>query len=205
MDECNPPFEKAYKDLLCDPHAPLLDTVSAQDYDLPLIDASPLLHKTGQERESCVKEIGRASSEWGFFQVVNHGISGQLLNTIRREQEKLFRLPFDKKEKLHIFKDSYRWGTPNPKTLEKFSWSEAFHIPLSGISESEEIKSLRYAIEEFTTKVADLSQKLAEALVENMGITTRLFAENCTMNSCYLRRTWSIEHSTVTITAVKHA
>ncbi|CAI0407101.1 unnamed protein product [Linum tenue] len=41
--------------------------------------------------------MARASEEWGFFQVVNHGVSPEILDRMRREQVKAFKQPFDRK------------------------------------------------------------------------------------------------------------
>ncbi|CAN1326903.1 Gibberellin 2-beta-dioxygenase 8 [Linum perenne] len=43
-------------------------------------------------------EMVRASEEWGFFQVVNHGISREILDQMRHEQVKVFKQPFVKKK-----------------------------------------------------------------------------------------------------------
>ncbi|KAF3779974.1 Gibberellin 20 oxidase 1 [Nymphaea thermarum] len=112
--------------------------VIIEEHELPLIDLHKL--KAGrQEREKCVRNMAKASSEWGFFQVVNHGISTDLLKRMSSEQAKVFRQPFEKKakEKLLDFSlETYRWGAPSATNLQQLSWSEAFHIPLPKSSDS---------------------------------------------------------------------
>nr|UXG53463.1 GA2ox4 [Liriodendron chinense] len=135
----NPPFQNAYKILLetSQPNEEEMHDHSKRSAvvdgsDLPLIDLSPLSLSDG-EKEACKRQIVEASTEWGFFQVKNHGISREILEKIRREQMKLFLQPFEKKAKekvLDFSADCYRWGTPTAMSLKQFSWSEAFHIPL---------------------------------------------------------------------------
>lgn len=79
--------------------------------------------------------IREAASEWGFFQVVNHGISSELLRRMRKEQVKLFGAPFEKKANSGILGNSYRWGSIGGTRPTNFSWHEAFHIPLNEISD----------------------------------------------------------------------
>jgi hypothetical protein len=123
--------------------------VVMEECQLPLIDLNGLRLKCQDERErlACSTAICRASSEWGFFQVVNHGISPRLLQNMRREQVKLFQTPFENKATCGLLNNSYRWGTPTATCPNQFSWSEAFHIPLTKISEEAcygEFISLRY-------------------------------------------------------------
>jgi gibberellin 2-oxidase len=93
--------------------------------------------------------MAMAASEWGFFQVTGHGVGRALLEEMRREQARLFRLPFDAKAKAGLLNGSYRWGNPTATSLRQLSWSEAFHVPLASISGEDcdygKLCSLRYA------------------------------------------------------------
>lgn len=127
------------------------DNVPEEVQELPLIDLAALTSSDKAERAKCALQIVQASSEWGFFQVVNHGISPELFSNMRREQIELFNAPFSRKSTCGLLNNSYRWGTPTATSLDHFSWSEAFHIPLTKISNQAcygEFSSLRYV---FTT------------------------------------------------------
>lgn len=109
--------------------------------DLPMIDVGCLMtsdqgggSSSEAERAACVAAISRAAQEWGFFQVRNHGVAQELLEEMRREQARLFRLPFESKATAGLLNDSYRWGTPTATSPQQLSWSEAFHVPLAGVS-----------------------------------------------------------------------
>lgn len=153
--ESEPPFLEIYKTLFTDfltqsqkekktatnKTQPLLynngdDHQRKHYYELPLIDLNRL--GLGEfERRECGREIAEAARKWGFFQVVNHCISQDVFDRMKIEQVKLFRQPFVKKanEKLlNLSTGCYRFGNPNATSLKNFSWSEAFHIPLSSIS-----------------------------------------------------------------------
>lgn len=142
----DPPFHQAYKSLIEDTSNNIFGKklVLVEECELPLIDLSRILHNDNvvdeSEREECKEEIARASQQWGFFQVTNHGISKDLLEKMREEQVKVFKQPFDKKSKEDKFMNfpagSYRWGTPTATCLNQLSWSEAFHIPMADISTS---------------------------------------------------------------------
>lgn len=152
----DPPFHEAYKILFDKTRNTIqenngFDTdllVAAEECELPVIDLSCLENSDETVREECKSHIARASQEWGFFQVVNHGISSHIFSRLRCEQEKVFRQPFEKKTKedkfLNFSAGSYRWGAPTATCIRQLSWSEAFHIPLTDILGSSGSNSLRY-------------------------------------------------------------
>lgn len=153
--ETDPPFHEFYKTLFnknMEENTPQTinksdkELVIVEECELPLIDLSRL-YLSEPERAECKADIARASQEWGFFQVVNHGISPEILEKMRSEQERVFKQPFDRKTKeyryLNFSAGSYRWGTPSATSLGQLSWSEAFHIPLSDISRSGGFDTLR--------------------------------------------------------------
>lgn len=142
MMDSNPPLSHQYELLLQSAvHLQAFNngsqsSISVMDEcQLPLIDLKGLESGNEKERTSCRREIFGASAEWGFFQVVNHGISIELLNRMSKEQMKLFGVSFEKKSTSGILDNSYRWGAPNATNPNQFSWSEAFHIPLTKVSE----------------------------------------------------------------------
>lgn len=90
----DPPFLETYKTLLEkhleDVNSENVSTTSLVDkheHQLPLIDLERLNHENPEERNECMKEISEAASEWGFFQVINHGISKELLENMNMEQK----------------------------------------------------------------------------------------------------------------------
>ncbi|KAK9275808.1 hypothetical protein L1049_023078 [Liquidambar formosana] len=133
---------------------------------LPLIDLSGLRNQDEGERLACVAAIARASSEWGFFQVVNHEISNELLVEMRREQVKLFETPFERKASCKLLNNSYRWGTPTATCPRQFSWK---------------------VMEEFAAAMSKLARLLAGVLAENLGHRRGGFEDSCDASTCFLR------------------
>ncbi|MFS7924790.1 putative codeine 3-O-demethylase [Helianthus anomalus] len=81
---------------------------------VPIIDMERLTSKdfVGYELE----KLHMACKDWGFFQVINHGISCSLLERVKEETRQLFELPTEEKKKL--------WQTP--EDLEGFGQAFVF-------------------------------------------------------------------------------
>ncbi|XP_019171549.1 PREDICTED: gibberellin 2-beta-dioxygenase 8-like [Ipomoea nil] len=166
--------------------------------ELPLIDLEEL-SRGEMAREECKKKIARASQEWGFFQVVNHGISREILETMRKEEVKLFKRTFKEKamaDKMFNFSEgSYRWGSPSASRLREFSWSEAFHVQLSDIyadgdspaAASMPNHHLSSIMRQVATSLYELGQKLAAILAEKVGHSPTYFQETCLLTHSYIR------------------
>lgn len=141
-DDSEPPLTETFMSLLQNSMAnpmedsSVIDGIVSPERDLPLIDISRLWSEG--EREGCVKEMAMAAKEWGFFQIINHGIANEVFENLKREQERVFRQPFRKKveggQLLNLRGGSYRWGNQRATCLRQLSWSEAIHVAVSDIS-----------------------------------------------------------------------
>ncbi|KAH7669269.1 gibberellin 2-oxidase protein, partial [Dioscorea alata] len=193
---CEPPFLEHYKSIFkaSSEINQLRDKQQHQvveECELPLIDLRGLRNGNKAERTACITAIAKASSEWGFFQVLNHGVSLELLAEMRKEQKKLFELPFEQKVSSKLLNDSYRWGTPSATSLDQFSWSEAFHVPLAMISKvdscNREFNHLREVMELVAEAMSELAHTLTGVLAEKLGYPGHCFAKSCNKSTCFLR------------------
>uniref|UniRef100_A0ACD5U9S4 Uncharacterized protein n=1 Tax=Avena sativa TaxID=4498 RepID=A0ACD5U9S4_AVESA len=203
-DESNPPLMDTYKHLFgSNPHSLLEAAARADDdeCDLPVIDLAVLEQGVdGAAAELCRAEIVRAASEWGFFQVINHGVPQALLDSLHDEQVRVFRRPFQRKvgqPLLDFSPESYRWGSPNATSVEQLSWSEAYHIPMTPPSTAkhddqdptvdEDDNHTRYVIEEVSTAMSQLAQQLASILIRGLHGDDDEIMMSCTRSTCFLR------------------
>lgn len=197
-DDYEPPLMATYKHLLdSHPHRPLGAGAAQDDEDcflLPVIDLSSLLpvhhRKQSAAAEQCRASIVRAASEWGFFQVTNHGVPQVLLDELHQAQAGVFRRPFQLKAHqplLDFSPESYRWGTPTATCLEQLSWSEAYHIPTTTTTTGNDDKT-RLVVEEVSTAMSKLAQRLAGILVAELGEdSAAAVVSRCTRSTCFLR------------------
>jgi gibberellin 2-oxidase len=146
-----PPFLETYKTLLQSTNFNDISNYKSsmvEKCEIPQIDLSRL--NIGHlERKECMKEITEAAKKWGFFQVVNHGVSQEVIKSMQFEQMKVFRMPFGIKSQenfLNLPSRSYRWGNPSANNPKQLMWSEALHMFLPDIAKMNQHKSLRYNI-----------------------------------------------------------
>ncbi|XVF79123.1 hypothetical protein PTKIN_Ptkin14bG0194300 [Pterospermum kingtungense] len=67
---------------------------------IPVIDMERLVSEDQINADSELTKLDFACREWGFFQLVNHGVSCALIEKLKREVEDLFNLPMEEKKKL---------------------------------------------------------------------------------------------------------
>uniref|UniRef100_A0ACD5ZJA7 Uncharacterized protein n=1 Tax=Avena sativa TaxID=4498 RepID=A0ACD5ZJA7_AVESA len=206
-DLAEPPLEDSYRALLragevdgggiapTSQQAPETESLAVLELELPMIGLQRLRSGDATERKACADAMASAASEWGFFQVTGHGVGREVLEEMRREQARLFRLPFDTKEKAAgLLNGSYRWGNPAATSLRELSWSEAFHVPLASISGEDchygRLISLRGVMQEVADAMSRVADTVAGALVENLGhqkAESTTFQASCDGTTCFLR------------------
>ncbi|XP_047312475.1 protein DOWNY MILDEW RESISTANCE 6-like [Impatiens glandulifera] len=64
---------------------------------IPIID----LQSLSSQRTEIINQILKASQDYGFFQLINHGISGELTRDMMLVAEELFDLPTEDKARLY--------------------------------------------------------------------------------------------------------
>ncbi|XP_050231004.1 codeine O-demethylase-like [Mercurialis annua] len=76
-----------------DQDPPFLSNSSSSD-QVPIIDMNKLLSE-----DSELDKFHNACKDWGFFQLINHGVSESLVETMKIVAKNLFNLPSDEKKK----------------------------------------------------------------------------------------------------------
>uniref|UniRef100_A0A804L437 Fe2OG dioxygenase domain-containing protein n=1 Tax=Musa acuminata subsp. malaccensis TaxID=214687 RepID=A0A804L437_MUSAM len=70
--------------------------VSDGDSELPVIDFSRLLHHRFSKEEYA--KLHHACADWGFFQLINHGVPDQVMEKIKADIVEFFKLPLEEKK-----------------------------------------------------------------------------------------------------------
>jgi isopenicillin N synthase-like dioxygenase len=139
---------------------------------VPIIDVAQLFRDiTGSGASDAIDQIAQACKTWGFFQVINHGISSEQIEAVWQQTHGLFALPLQ--EKLQILRSRENpWGFYNNELTknqrdkkEVFDFTREGVDPIYGQSNRwpqgrEEFRTTMMA---YLDACTDLSLKLLEA------------------------------------------
>lgn len=143
---------------------------------VPLIDIGKL-----KEDSSAVEEIGRACRDWGFFQIVNHGISDVLIDELYRQSRSFFSLPGKEKHKILRTQENV-WGFYDQElTKNRRDWKEVFDFgaskkgpTLDGIAQwPSNLPGFRETLTEYYSACEKLSLMLLEGILKSLGLQGR--------------------------------
>ncbi|TKY56982.1 1-aminocyclopropane-1-carboxylate oxidase 4 [Spatholobus suberectus] len=102
----------------------------------------------GEERKAILEQIDDACQNWGFFELVNHGIPFELLDTVERLTKEHYRKCMEKRFKEAVGSKGLEGVQAEVKDMD---WESTFflrHLPHSNISE-----------------IPDLSQEYSDAVI----------------------------------------
>lgn len=125
-------------------HRPNLVPVEAEG--IPLID----LAAAAVNSSYLVSWIADACQNWGFFQVINHGVPPESRRKIEDAERKFFALPLEEKKKVRrdevnpygYYDTEHTKNVRDWKEVFDFSVSDPSFIPLSSDPDNQEIKQL---------------------------------------------------------------
>ncbi|KAJ0732539.1 putative flavonol synthase [Helianthus annuus] len=99
---------------------PTLNNSSLSDINIPLVDLSGLTDGDLTVRESTKNQISIACREWGFFQVINHGLKAELVDGVREIWREFFHEPMEVKQKYANLPLTYE-GYGSRELVEEYS------------------------------------------------------------------------------------
>ncbi|XP_058730324.1 jasmonate-induced oxygenase 2-like [Vicia villosa] len=146
--------------------------------NIPLIDLEHVSSEDQILRETVLKNVLKACREWGFFQVVNHGIDHELMKSAKEVWREFFNLPLEVKEEFANSPTTYegygsRLGVKKGAILD---WSDYFFLHYMPPSLRNQAKwpalpsSLRIVIDEYSEEVVKLGGRILEIMSINLGL-----------------------------------
>ncbi|GLT64750.1 hypothetical protein SLA2020_372220 [Shorea laevis] len=100
---------------------PLDQAVSDPEESIPIIDLSLLTSGSPDQRSKAIRDLGKACQEWGFFMVINHGVSESLIEMMMDSCRQFFDLTEEEKKEFqgkHVL-DPIRCGTSFNLSVDK--------------------------------------------------------------------------------------
>ncbi|KAL8122029.1 hypothetical protein AgCh_018675 [Apium graveolens] len=137
---------------------------------IPVIDMSNL------DDPNVAEQIANAAEQWGFFQIVNHGIPVEVLENVKEATRSFFQLPAE--EKIKFSQDNsptknVRFGTSFiPKAEKALEWKD--YLSLFYVSDDESSKFWPSACKnetiEFMKKSEFVIKWLLKALMQRLNV-----------------------------------
>ncbi|KAK9153844.1 hypothetical protein Sjap_001324 [Stephania japonica] len=148
---------------------------NGRNISLPIIDFAEL---QGSNRSKALKNLSKACEEFGFFQVVNHGISIEVIRHMMDVSRRFFELPFEERSKYMTsdMQSPARYGTSfNQNKDGVFCWRDFLKLicpPSSGALSlwPTSPSDLRQAVVSYSTETRLLFTMLIEAILECLGL-----------------------------------
>ncbi|CAI0547934.1 unnamed protein product [Linum tenue] len=150
--------------------------------DIPVIDMGGLRLQDASQRANVVRQIGNASRQLGFFQVVNHGISEAVMEAALEAAADFFKLPAGEKAKFmsnDVFKP-VRYGSSIKDGEDKVQFWRVFlkHYanPLAHWIHSwpQNPPHYRERVGEYSKEVKRVALEIAESITESLGLDPTL-------------------------------
>ncbi|KAL3677790.1 hypothetical protein R1sor_020746 [Riccia sorocarpa] len=157
--------------------------------EIPVID---LALSDGAERERLCKEVAKVAEEWGFFQVINHGVDESLMTRTLDVYEDFFHSPVEEKTKAVISEDSIEgWKHPTLTQASEYlqhvaSQFSAEYVANSWIPATPKYTkkwpptpaALRPTSIEFVNAATRLHEKLCRMMAEGLGLESDAFVKH---------------------------
>ncbi|KAJ4718853.1 1-aminocyclopropane-1-carboxylate oxidase 1 [Melia azedarach] len=125
----------------------------------------------GSERSAILEKIKDACENWGFFELVNHGISPELMDTVERLTKEHYRKCMEQRFKELV---ASRALEGDQTEINDMDWESTFfvrHLPQSNINEIPDLDDeYRKVMKEFALKLEKLAEELLDLLCENLRL-----------------------------------
>ncbi|KAH7537565.1 hypothetical protein FEM48_Zijuj03G0106500 [Ziziphus jujuba var. spinosa] len=151
------------------PTTSLVETDPCSDANIPIIDMEGLYGDDCELRNSIVHQISEASKEWGFFQVVRHGVPPELLDRAREVWRGFFHAPMEIKQAFANSPKTYegygsRLGVDKGAILD---WSDYYFLHFLPLCLKDFNKEV---IDEYGRELVKLCGRLMKVLSINLGL-----------------------------------
>ncbi|XP_011625850.2 protein DMR6-LIKE OXYGENASE 1-like isoform X2 [Amborella trichopoda] len=157
---------------------PQLSEVSTCE-TIPLIDLSLLhAHDNTTGRAEIIRQISTASQDYGFFQIVNHGVSEELKESMLHVAKESFEMPIEERAKFYLEdpKKQTRVSTSFNINRDRVRvWRDYFRHPCYPLEDyidswPQKPENYREVAGKYSTEVRLLILKLLALLSEGLGV-----------------------------------
>ncbi|KAL1827253.1 hypothetical protein ACET3Z_005665 [Daucus carota] len=157
-----------------------------EETTIPVCKAIPVidLGKASHGREDIIQQIIDASQKFGFFQVINHGVSGVLVHETMSVVKEFFTM--DDVEKANFYSDDHtkscrlHTSSPNYETEKSHFWRDYLRHPCHPLEDfihlwPEKPTTYRDIVGRYSVEVRNLSLRILDLISEGLGLEPGFF------------------------------
>ncbi|KAL4313291.1 hypothetical protein GQ457_01G051970 [Hibiscus cannabinus] len=130
-----------------------------------------LQNLNGEERAATMEQIQDACENWGFFEVLHHGIPHDFLDTVERLTKEHYKKCMEQRFKELVASKALEGLEAEVTDMD---WESTFflrHLPESNMAEIPDLTDdYREVMKEFAVKLEKLAEELLDLLCENLGL-----------------------------------
>eukprot|EP00386_Alphamonas_edax_P009497 GDKI01031221.1.p1 GENE.GDKI01031221.1~~GDKI01031221.1.p1 ORF type:complete len:371 (-),score=71.63 GDKI01031221.1:163-1275(-) len=178
--------------------AEIVNKKAATTNTIPIID----MRKSEQE---CAVDMYNACTQYGFFYLVNHGMSQELIDSVAQHSRTFFSLPLEEKERVmaNMHDKNNRGYTPfreeilDPKRQTIGDTKEGYyigpeqppgkHFPLHGPNVWPDLPGWRETMETYMSQMTSLSHRLLRVLSLSLSLPPTHFHPHFTHPMAFIR------------------
>nr|XP_011460382.1 PREDICTED: protein SRG1-like [Fragaria vesca subsp. vesca] len=166
-----------------DQDPPFVSETATSLLQVPVIDMNKLLSDETMPAE--LQKLHLACRQWGFFQLINHGVGETLLESVKSGIKEFFSLPMEEKKQF--------WQQPEDmegfgqafvvSENQKLDWSDMFYL----ISLPKHFRKphlfpklpqqLRDDLEVYSAELEDLAKKILDLMAKALGVEANYMEE----------------------------
>lgn len=159
--------------------------------NFPVIDIGCLVNGSIESCETTMLAISNASKDWGFFQVVNHGVSCELIRKMTEMWREFFYLPMEKKETYANLPTTFegygsRLGVKKDVILD---WGDFFFLQLFPESARSHDKWPMVP----TPLLSAITEEYSKALMNLCKLLTQVFSINLGLDKTFIWKAFGEE------------
>ncbi|KAL0928953.1 hypothetical protein M5K25_000890 [Dendrobium thyrsiflorum] len=159
--------------------------------NLPVIDIGCLVNDSVESIEPTMLAISNACKEWGFFQVVNHGVSGELIRKMKDMWREFFHLPMEEKATYANLPTTFegygsRLGVKRDAILD---WGDYFFLQLF----PESVRSPDKWPKVPTPLLSAITEEYSKALMNLCKILTHVLSLNLGLDKSFIWKAFGKE------------
>nr|Q43792.1 RecName: Full=1-aminocyclopropane-1-carboxylate oxidase; Short=ACC oxidase; AltName: Full=Ethylene-forming enzyme; Short=EFE [Nicotiana tabacum]CAA86468.1 1-aminocyclopropane-1-carboxylate deaminase [Nicotiana tabacum] len=136
--------------------------------NFPIINLEKL---NGSERADTMEMIKDACENWGFFELVNHGIPHEVMDTVEKMTKGHYKKCMEQRFKELVASKGLEAVQAEVTDLD---WESTFflrHLPVSNICEVPDLDDqYREVMRDFAKRLEKLAEELLDLLCENLGL-----------------------------------